>query len=110
MQVNASFVRLLSYNRPELGWGIAGLCGSVGSGVVMPIFALAFSSVVAVFFNPNKTYMKHQIASKHFHCLTMRGQLLGFHEESATCVLIHLSCQLAVSYAPKMAKSSFSGT
>ncbi|KAK9861269.1 hypothetical protein WJX84_002505 [Apatococcus fuscideae] len=71
LQVNASFGRLLSYNKPELGWAVLGIAASAGSGVVMPIFALALSSVVSLFFNPDKAYQAHQIAiwSGIFACI-----------------------------------------
>ncbi len=46
----------------------------------MPVFALALSSVVSLFFNPNKAYQAHQIASEQlmlWPCSALRILLSG---------------------------------
>lgn len=83
MQVNASFGRLLSYNKPELGWAVLGIAASAGSGVIMPIFALALSSVISLFFNPDKAYQAHHIASEH----SLGPSQSGRPEHAAVCLL-----------------------
>jgi len=42
--------RLAQLNRPELPAAIGGLIGSVGMGMLMPVFSLAFSSLIGVFY------------------------------------------------------------
>ena len=58
-----SFLRLLSYNRPEWHWIVVGLAGSAFMGLVMPIFAYSLSSVIAVFFVTDYSYMDQEARS-----------------------------------------------
>lgn len=60
-QVDASFRRLLSYNRPEWRQALAGCLGSAVAGVIMPIFALAISSILAIFYVPDPGVLKREV-------------------------------------------------
>lgn len=51
-QVDVSFKRLMKMNRPELQWAILGCLASAVLGAQMPAFAVALSSVIAVFYEP----------------------------------------------------------
>lgn len=44
--------RLAQLNKPELPFVVGGLAGSTGLGMMMPAFAIAFSSILTVFFSP----------------------------------------------------------
>jgi hypothetical protein len=47
-----SFKRLLKMNKPETQWAVLGCLASAVLGAQMPAFAVALSSVIAVFYEP----------------------------------------------------------
>jgi hypothetical protein len=51
-QVDVSFKRLLKMNKPETQWAVVGCLASAVLGAQMPAFAVALSSVIAVFYEP----------------------------------------------------------
>lgn len=46
--------RIVALNKPELPAAITGMLGSAGLGMMMPGFAIAFSSILAVFYGPGE--------------------------------------------------------
>eukprot|EP00887_Chlorella_sp_A99_P002677 scaffold6.g2677.t1 len=86
--------RLAQLNTPELPYALGGMLGSVGLGMIMPIFAIAFSSVLAAFYVPNEEEMKSSVrkwclvfvgigvgtviaAMLQGYCFNLMGQKLG---------------------------------
>jgi ATP-binding cassette, subfamily B (MDR/TAP), member 1 len=66
LQVQAGFWRLLKLNGPEWPFLISGSLASAVLGLQMPAFALAVSSILSVFYNPNVNYMKAQVQKWSF--------------------------------------------
>lgn len=50
--MDVSFKRLLKMNKPETQWAVLGCLASAVLGAQMPAFAVALSSVIAVFYEP----------------------------------------------------------
>ena len=50
--VNVGFADLWPYQKPEAGWIVVGIIGSMLAGVVLPLFAVAFAGFFDVFFMP----------------------------------------------------------
>ncbi len=61
MQVQAGFWRLLKLNGPEWPALISGSFASAALGMQMPAFALALSSILSAFYDPNITIMKYEV-------------------------------------------------
>ena len=61
VQVQAGFGRLLRMNMPEWHWAVLGSAASAGLGVLWPAFALAMSSILSVYYNPDHEKQKHTI-------------------------------------------------
>lgn len=50
--IKVNTLELFKLNKPEWPYLTMGVLASAGAGVVMPIFAIAFSSILAVFYQP----------------------------------------------------------
>lgn len=50
--IKVNTLELFKLNKPEWPYLVMGVLASAGAGVVMPIFAIAFSSILAVFYQP----------------------------------------------------------
>jgi hypothetical protein len=57
LHVDVSFKRLLKMNKPETQWAVVGCLASAVLGAQMPAFAVALSSVIAVFYEPVRLSM-----------------------------------------------------
>lgn len=57
-KVKVSLTRLLRYNRPEWPYLLLGSLAAATLGVMMPVFAIIFSSVLALFFEPDEDKAK----------------------------------------------------
>lgn len=64
---NVSFKRLGELNRPELPALFGGLVGSAALGIMMPIFSIAFSALINVFFLSNHHEMRTE--SRKWSCV-----------------------------------------
>ena len=49
---NDGFLRIAKLSKPELPAAVTGVIGSIGMGMIYPVFSLAFSSITAIFYYP----------------------------------------------------------
>lgn len=96
LQVDVSFKRLMKLNKPELPWALVGCAASAVLGAQMPAFAIALSSVIAVYYEPVRLYtVPHVLISTLLSCSLQPIDLLGLmirkhHHRIPSCLLSHL--------------------
>jgi ATP-binding cassette subfamily B (MDR/TAP) protein 1 len=56
------FTRLAAINAPEWPFLVIGTLASAALGMQMPAFALAVSNIIAVFFNPDRDYVRSEVS------------------------------------------------
>lgn len=61
-----SMWRLFKLNIPEWPFAALGTLGAIMAGVETPLFALAISQILVTFYNPDSTYLKHEVRKVAF--------------------------------------------
>lgn len=56
--VDTSLSRLMGESKPECGWVILGVIGAAFQGSVFPLFSIAFTEMVTLFYEPNIETMR----------------------------------------------------
>lgn len=67
----ATMWRLLKINRPEWGYGVVGVLGSVVQGLVNPGFGLIISNVLYSYYDTSKSHMAKEIGKYSIICIAL---------------------------------------
>ncbi|CAM6127718.1 unnamed protein product [Calypogeia fissa] len=68
-----SLWRLFKLNSPEWPYAVVGSIGAILAGVETPLFALAISQMLITFYNPDQSYIKHEVRTI---CIIFSGATL----------------------------------
>ncbi|EPS59348.1 p-glycoprotein, partial [Genlisea aurea] len=74
-----SFWRLAKMNSPEWAYALVGSAGSIVCGSLSAIFAYVLSAVLSVYYNPDRAFMRREVAKYCYLLIALSAAALAFN-------------------------------